>query len=71
MQDKTFDNKKLKSKITAEQNPKLCFSALKLIEQLYKDGHISAYMFRNIVNDYSNIVDISKFLIDGKEDKNV
>ncbi len=71
MQDNGFYNKKSKSKTMAEQNPKLCFSALKLIEQLYRDGHISAYMFRNIVNDYSNIVDISKFLIDGKEDKNV
>lgn len=71
MQGNTFDKKKSKSRTTAEQNPKLCFTALKLIEQLYRDGHISAYMFRSIVNDYSNIVDVSKFLTDGKEDKNV
>ncbi len=45
------------------------FAALKLIEQLYKDGEIPAYMFRNILKDYADVVDISKFAIfEEKED---
>lgn len=39
------------------------FAALKLIEQLYRDGQIPAYMFRNILNDYAGVVDLSKFTI--------
>ena len=39
------------------------FAALKLIEQLYKDGEIPAAMFRNILNEYAEIVDLSKFTI--------
>ncbi len=39
------------------------FAALKLIEQLYKDGEIPAYMFRNILKDYADVVDLSKFAI--------
>ena len=50
------------SKILSD-DPNLCFSALKLIEQLNRDGHIPAYMFRNILNDYAGIVDLSKFTI--------
>ena len=44
-------------------DPDLCFAALKLIEQLNHDGHIPAYMFRNIMNDYAGIVDLSKFTV--------
>ena len=32
------------------------FAALKLIEQLYKIGEIPAYMFRNILNEYADVV---------------
>lgn len=39
------------------------FAALKLIEQLYKDGEIPAYMFRNILNEYADVVDLSKFTV--------
>lgn len=39
------------------------FAALKLVEQLYRDGQIPAYMFRNILNDYAGVVDLSKFTI--------
>ena len=39
------------------------FAALKLIEQLYKDGLISAQMLRSILNDYADVVDLSKFTI--------
>ena len=45
------------------------FAALKLIEQLYKDGEIPAYMFRNILKDYADVVDFSQFTIfEEKED---
>jgi hypothetical protein len=37
------------------------FAALKLIEQLYKDGHIPQYMFKNILNEYKDVVDITQF----------
>jgi hypothetical protein len=39
------------------------FAALKLIEQLYKDGQIPEYMFRNILNDYADVVDLSQFTV--------
>ncbi len=48
-------------------DPAMCYAALKLIEQLYKDGHIPAYMYHNILNDYAEIVDLSKFVIANNE----
>ena len=39
------------------------FSALKLLEQLCWDRKISPQMFRDILNDYAEIVDLSKFSI--------
>ena len=51
-------------------DPDYCFAALKLIEQLNHDGHIPGYMFRNIMNDYAGIVDLSKFtVVDNKKEK--
>ena len=45
------------------------FAALKLLEQLHKDGQIPAYMFRNMLNDYAEVVDLSKFtVIEEKEE---
>jgi hypothetical protein len=45
------------------------FAALKLLEQLHKDGKIPAYMFRNMLNDYADVVDLSKFtVIEEKEE---
>lgn len=44
------------------KNPDYCFAALKLIEQLYRDGQIPEYMFRNILNDYADIVDEREFI---------
>lgn len=49
-------------KIEMEKNPALCFAALKLIEQLYRDGKISASQFRNILEEYSDLVDIGEFV---------
>ncbi len=43
------------------------FAALKLLEQLCWDGKISPQMFRDILNDYAEVVDLSKFSI--PEDK--
>ena len=51
------------SKMKAGYTPDHYFAALKLIEQLYKDGEIPATMFRNIINEYADIVDLSKFII--------
>ena len=57
------------SKMKAGYTPDHYFAALKLIEQLYKDGEIPAAMFRNILNEYADIVDLSKFtILDRKED---
>ena len=39
------------------------FAALKLLEQLHKDGQIPAYMFRNMLNDYADVVDLSQFTV--------
>lgn len=55
--------------MNAEYTSDHYFAALKLIEQLYKDREIPAYMFRNILNDYADVVDLSQFtIIEGKED---
>ena len=51
------------SKINAEYSAEHYFAALKLIEQLYKDGLISAQMLRIILNDHADVVDLSKFTI--------
>ena len=50
-------------------DPKMCYAALKLIEQLYKDGHIPVYMYRNNLNDYAEIVDLSKFTVAKEENE--
>lgn len=49
-------------KIKKDGNTYLYFAALKLIEQLYKDGEIPEFMFRNILNDYADVVDLSAFV---------
>ena len=50
-----------------EYTPEHYFAALKLLEQLCWDREISPQMFRDILNDYAEIVDLSKFSI--PEDK--
>ena len=55
-------------KMDESLTPDLYFAALKLIEQLHKDGQIPAYMFRNILNDYADMVDLSKFTIFEEKD---
>ena len=51
------------NKMDAEYTSAHYFAALKLIEQLYKDGLISAQMLRSILNDYADVGDLSKFTI--------
>ena len=53
----------------ANYTPDHYFAALKLIEQLHRDGQIPAHMFRKILNDYAGLVDLSKFtIIDEREE---
>lgn len=57
------------SKMNTEYTSEHYFAALKLLEQLHKDGKIPAYMFRNMLNDYADVVDLSKFtVIEEKEE---
>jgi len=51
------------SKMKAGYTPDHYFAALKLIEQLYKDSEIPSSMFRNILKEYADVVDLSKFTI--------
>lgn len=44
------------------KNPDYYFAALKLIEQLFRDGKIPEYMFRNILSEYADIVDETEFV---------
>ena len=44
------------NKIEMSKNPDYYFAALKLIEQLYKDGRIPNFMYRNILNEYADII---------------
>ena len=46
----------------AKKDPDLCFAALKLIEQLYHDGHITSREFRRILDNYADVVDMTKFV---------
>ena len=48
--------------IDISKNPDYCFAALKLIEQLFRDGKIPEFMFRNILNDYADVVDVTEFI---------
>ena len=57
------------NKIEMSKNPDYCFAALKLIEQLYKDGKIPNFMYRNILNKYADIVDVTAFVIGNSNKK--
>ena len=43
-----------------DTTPEMIFAALKLIEQLYYDGHISQKMFRDILFEHSDVVDVTQ-----------
>ena len=57
------------NKIEMRKNPDYCFAALKLIEQLYKDGKVPNFMYRNILNEYADIVDVTAFVIGNSNKK--
>lgn len=46
--------------LTSAQSNKI-YAALKLIENLYKQGLIDQHIFITILNDYKRCVDISDF----------
>lgn len=45
------------------------YAALKLIELLNHDGYLPAYIFKNILNEYADEIDISEFTIQETEKK--
>ncbi len=65
--DRTFAKRSSVGKIGDKEDCKTVFAALKLIEQLYRDGHISACIYRNILADYAETVDLSQFVIQESE----
>lgn len=50
-----------------DATPAEIFAVLKLIEQLYQDGHIPQYMFKNILNEYRDVVNITEFNLQRKD----
>lgn len=59
------------NKITADKERNV-FGALKLIEQLYLDDAIPGYVFRNILREHQDKINITDFVCykkkkDGKE----
>lgn len=44
------------------------FGALKLIEQLYLDGKIPGYVFRNILREYQDKINVSDFVCHKKNE---
>ena len=50
----------MKANTDISENMRL-FAALKLIEDMYHHGKIKKHVFRNILNEYADCVDISQF----------
>lgn len=55
-----------KTNIQAEQNKVVhtdveIYAALLFIKYLYKNGKIKEHVYKNILNDYKNSIDISNF----------
>ena len=61
----SFLNKEVRN--MKDATPAEVFAALKLIEQLYQDGHIPQYMFKNILNEHRDVVDITEFNLQRKD----
>ena len=59
------------NKIDISKDPRYCFAALKLIEQLFKDGRIPDFMYHNILNEYADIVDVTAFIIGNHNQREV
>lgn len=50
----------MKKNISKEEYNKI-YAALKFIEYLYIQGKIKKHIYKNIINDYSNVIDVSSF----------
>ena len=48
-------------KQTIKGNKETVYAAIKLIENLYKQGKIKKHIFKNILNEYKDYIDISEF----------
>ena len=46
----------------AKEDANKIYAALKLIQHLYKSGKVKEYVYRNILKEYREYVDISDFL---------
>lgn len=55
-------NKKRKENDNIGMVEKNVYIALKMIEGIYKQGLISKIVYRNILNDYQDKIDIEEFL---------
>lgn len=55
------------NKLIADEESNV-FGALKLIEQLYLDGEIPGYVFRNILREYQDKINVSDFVCYKKEE---
>ena len=56
------------NKIVADKETNI-FGALKLIEQLYLDDEIPGYVFRNILREYQDEINITDFVCHKKSRK--
>ncbi len=50
----------MKKKLSEEEY-NITYAALKLIENLFKQGRIKQHIFKNILEDYRDSIDISAF----------
>lgn len=53
-------NRMNRIKVTEEEKNKI-YAALKLIEALYKNGKIPKHVFKNILEEKKNIIDLKDF----------
>lgn len=49
------------SKQISEEEKNKIYAALKLIENLHKQGLVKRHIFKNILNDYRDCIDLSEF----------
>ena len=50
----------MKRKISEEEY-NATYAALKLIENLFKQGRVKKHIYKNILSDYADVIDISGF----------
>lgn len=51
----------MKRKLSDEEYD-ITYAALKLIENLFKQGKIKKHIFKNILNEYKDSIDLTQFL---------